>query len=71
MSKLEFFSQEAFLFPNPIWRVKIENVDNFDYLKLRDVLYDILIYDMDIYDCIWYILQKLLVTNKILSLIHI
>ena len=28
MSKLEFFSQEAFLFPNPIWRVKIENVDN-------------------------------------------
>ena len=33
MSKLEFFSQEAFLFPNPIWRVKIENVDNEEIIK--------------------------------------
>jgi hypothetical protein len=32
------------------------------FLKFRDILYDIFIYNLNIYDCVWYILSSL--TNK-------
>jgi hypothetical protein len=41
----------------------IENIkkpDDLKFLGFRDLLYDILIYDLDIGDCIWYILIKLI-----------
>ena len=44
---------------------KITTYDNFNFLELRDVLYDLLIYDMDIYECIWYIIETLSKQDKI------
>ena len=41
------------------------NINEMQYLKFRDVLYDIFIYNLDISDCIWYILSTLIEKNKI------
>jgi hypothetical protein len=45
----------------------IENIINYreiHFLKFRDLLYDIFIYNLDIYDCIWYILFTLVKKDK-------
>jgi hypothetical protein len=36
---------------------EIENYNELNYLKLRDVLYDILVYNLDATECLWYILS--------------
>jgi hypothetical protein len=36
------------------------NINNLKFLKFRDYLYDIFIYNLDITDCIWYILTSLM-----------
>ena len=41
------------------------NIDNLQFLKFRDILYDIFIYNLDISDCIWYILSNLVSENHI------
>jgi hypothetical protein len=41
------------------------NVNDLHFLKFRDILYDIFIYNLDISDCIWYILSKLVEEKKI------
>jgi hypothetical protein len=41
------------------------NVNDLHYLKFRDILYDIFIYNLDISDCIWYIISSLIEQNKI------
>jgi len=41
------------------------NIENLKYLKFRDLLYDVFIYNLDITDCIWYILSTLVNNNKI------
>jgi hypothetical protein len=41
------------------------DVDDLKFLKFRDLLYDIFIYNLDITDCIWYILTNLTNTKKI------
>jgi hypothetical protein len=38
----------------------IQNPDTINFLKFRDILYEILIYDLDINECIWYILSCLI-----------
>ena len=45
----------------------IDEIINNDikFLKFRDLLYDIFIYNLDIADCIWYILKELINKNKI------
>jgi hypothetical protein len=45
----------------------IQEIINNDikFLKFRDLLYDIFIYNLDITDCIWYILTELINKNKI------
>jgi hypothetical protein len=46
----------------------IEEILNIDELKFnifRDLLYDIFIYDLDITDCIWYILNGLIERKKL------
>jgi DNA polymerase III delta prime subunit len=40
-------------------------VDDLKFLKFRDLLYDIFIYNLDITDCIWYILTNLIKSKKI------
>ena len=37
----------------------IINIKELKYLKFRDILYDIFIYNLNINDCIWYILSNL------------
>jgi hypothetical protein len=44
---------------NKILHVMI-NVNELKYLKFRDLLYDIFIYNLDITDCFWYILSQLI-----------
>ena len=44
---------------------EIVNIHNLKFLKFRDLLYDIFIYNLDITDCIWYILYKLIEDKKI------
>jgi hypothetical protein len=39
------------------------NINNLKFLKFRDYLYDIFIYNLDITDCIWYILTVLINEN--------
>ena len=41
------------------------NIDDLKFLKFRDLLYDIFIYNLDVTDCIWYILSTLIAQNKI------
>ena len=41
------------------------DVNELKFLKFRDLLYDIFIYNLDITDCIWYILTNLTHLNKI------
>jgi hypothetical protein len=41
------------------------NVNDIQFLKFRDILYDIFIYNLDISDCIWFILSSLVEQKKI------
>jgi hypothetical protein len=41
------------------------NIESLQFLKFRDILYDIFIYNLDISDCIWYILSNLTSNNLI------
>lgn len=43
------------------------NVNDLHFLKFRDILYDIFIYNLDITDCIWYILSSLIKQQQISS----
>ena len=43
------------------------NINEIQFLKFRDIIYDIFIYNLDITDCVWYILSKLVEQNKIKS----
>jgi len=40
------------------------NLNDLKFLKFRDVLYDIFIYNLDITQCIWYILSTLVEQNR-------
>jgi hypothetical protein len=44
---------------------EIDNHINIDFLKFRDILYDILIYNLDVIECIWYILEHYIRKNEI------
>jgi hypothetical protein len=41
------------------------NINDIHFLKLRDLLYDIFIYNLNIFDCVWYILSTLIIEGKI------
>jgi hypothetical protein len=43
----------------------IINVNEINLYTMREHLYDIFIYNLDPYECIWFILNKLINTNKI------
>jgi len=44
----------------------IVNIENYELLKLRDLLYDMFIYNLDVNECIWYIISSL-VSNGTIS----
>ena len=41
------------------------NIEQLKFLKFRDVLYDIFIYNLNIGECVWYLLFRLIKENKI------
>ena len=43
----------------------ITNIEEMKYLELRDQLYDIFIYHLDVTECIWYITEKLIREKKL------
>lgn len=49
---------------NKILHVMI-NINELKFLKFRDLLYDIFIYNLDITECVWYILNILIHQHKI------
>ena len=65
---LHLFNEELMLPYKMICNKIIDNMININdtkFLKFRDILYDIFIYNLDITDCIWYILSKLVEQDKI------
>ena len=46
------------------------NINDLQFLKFRDILYDIFIYNLDITDCVWYILSTL-IEKKLLKKEHL
>ena len=45
--------------------IEIDNYKNHDFLKIRDVLYDILVYNLDAVECIWYILSYFINSRRL------
>ena len=43
----------------------ILNIENMKFMSMRENLYDIFIYNLNVTDCIWYILNKLIRDNKL------
>lgn len=43
----------------------IINYNDLDYHNLREILYNIFIYNINIYECVWYILQNIINKNLI------
>jgi len=43
----------------------IININDMQFLKFRDTIYDIFIYNLDVTDCIWYILSIFVQEKKI------
>lgn len=44
---------------------KIENIDNIKFTDFRDCLYEILTYDIEINECLWYIIYYFVSDNKL------
>ena len=41
------------------------NVNQLKFLKFRDYLYELFIYNLDVSECVWYILNKMMLENRI------
>jgi hypothetical protein len=68
LKNTQFYNEELMLQHKIICNKIINNLINMDclhFLKFRDILYDIFIYNLDISDCIWYILSRLIETKHI------
>jgi len=67
--KLLHINDQALLLPYKIICDKLINIlinsNNLEFIVFRDILYDIFIYNLDIYECIWYILYTLINKHKI------
>jgi len=43
---------------------EIENIDNIPFTQFRDSLYDIMIYNLDVVECVWYIITHFIQTER-------
>jgi hypothetical protein len=65
---LHNYNQELMVQYKIICNKIIKNIINYNdihFLKFRDTLYDIFIYNLDITDCVWYILSTLVSQDRI------
>jgi len=44
---------------------EINDIENMKFMKLRELIYDLLIYNLNIADCVWYIIYSLIQQKKI------
>jgi DNA polymerase III delta prime subunit len=44
---------------------EMENIEEFNYSKFRDTIYDILIYNLDASECLWYIICHFIMSDKL------
>ena len=44
---------------------KIIDMNNIKYINLREIIYDLCIYNLNINNCVWYILEKLIIKDKL------
>jgi hypothetical protein len=68
IKNLHFYNDELMLQYKIICNKIIHNLINIEeiqFLKFRDLLYDMFIYNVDISDCIWYIISTLVNEKKI------
>jgi len=68
IKNLHFYNEELMLQYKIICNKIITNLINIEeihFLKFRDILYDMFIYNLDISDCIWYIISTLVNEKKI------
>jgi len=68
IKNLHFYNEELMLQYKIICNKIISNLINIEeihFLKFRDILYDMFIYNLDISDCIWYIISTLVNEKKI------
>jgi hypothetical protein len=45
----------------------MENIGNIPFTEFRDSLYDIMIYNLDVVDCVWYIMSYFIQTGRFTS----
>ena len=43
----------------------IINIKDSKFINFRDILYDVFIYNLNVFDCVWYILSTLVERKKI------
>lgn len=68
MKNLDTFNEELMINYKIICNKIIHNLldlEEINFLKFRDILYDMFIYNLDISDCIWYIITTLINEKKI------
>ena len=68
IKNLNIYNENLMLNYKMICNKIIENIININdvkFIKFRDILYDIFIYNLDISDCIWYILSTLVKQKKL------
>ena len=46
---------------------QIQEYDKLKFMEFRDNIYDIFIYNLDIAECVWYILETLILNKKIVN----
>ena len=47
-----------------ILKREIENYNSISFTNFRDIIYDILIYNLDAVECLWYILTYFIQNNR-------
>jgi hypothetical protein len=68
IKNLDTFNEELMINYKIICNKIIHNLlklEEINFLKFRDILYDMFIYNLDISDCIWYIITTLITDKKI------
>jgi Cdc6-like AAA superfamily ATPase len=67
--KILHLNNENLMLPHKIICNKIidnlVNINTLNFLNFRDILYDIFIYNLDITECVWYVLVTLIENNAI------
>ena len=65
IKKVEFLPDDIFNIVCDKVIKEIENYNDLNHILMRDTLYDILVYNLDMTDCLWYILSYFIDSGKL------